>query len=282
MTATGTLAKKLLVIEDDRELIDLLTLHLTAEGYQVDAAADGEAGLRAFESGQYGLVILDWMLPSTSGIDVLREIRSGDVRTPVLMLTARGEEADKVLGLELGCDDYLTKPFSMRELTLRMRAVLRRATPAPTATPVPPTATPEAAAAATTPEPTAEPGDLSFSETSETFPFNQDYFRVAAKVVNAAGTPLDGYYLRILNETTGQQWISDPSEDVWQVTAPNAAFADYREANATFDTRGKAPLAASAYAVWLVDGRGHQLSPVVRLAQNDDEFQWLYVVFTSQ
>ncbi|MCB0199770.1 MAG: SH3 domain-containing protein [Caldilineae bacterium] len=152
----------------------------------------------------------------------------------------------------------------------------------PTATPVPPTATPEAAAAATTPEPTAEPGDLSFSETSETFPFNQDYFRVAAKVVNAAGTPLDGYYLRILNETTGQQWISDPSEDVWQVTAPNAAFADYREANATFDTRGKAPLAASAYAVWLVDGRGHQLSPVVRLAQNDDEFQWLYVVFTSQ
>ncbi|MCB1184621.1 response regulator transcription factor [bacterium] len=126
MTATGTLAKKLLVIEDDRELIDLLTLHLTAEGYQVDAAADGEAGLRAFESGQYGLVILDWMLPSTSGIDVLREIRSGDVRTPVLMLTARGEEADKVLGLELGCDDYLTKPFSIRELTARIKVLHRR------------------------------------------------------------------------------------------------------------------------------------------------------------
>ena len=126
MSAQGALARKLLVIEDDRELIDLLTMHLTAEGYQVDAAADGEAGLRAFQSGQYGLVILDWMLPTMSGIDVLREIRTGDTRTPVLMLTARGEEADKVLGLELGCDDYMTKPFSIRELTARIKVLHRR------------------------------------------------------------------------------------------------------------------------------------------------------------
>ncbi len=126
MSAQGALAKKLLVIEDDRELIDLLTMHLTAEGYQVDAAADGEAGLRAFQSGQYGLVILDWMLPTMSGIDVLREIRTGDTRTPVLMLTARSEESDKVLGLELGCDDYLTKPFSIRELTARIKVLHRR------------------------------------------------------------------------------------------------------------------------------------------------------------
>lgn len=126
MSAQGTLAKKLLVIEDDRELIDLLTLHLTAEGYQMDAAADGEAGLRAFQAGQYGLVILDWMLPTMSGIDVLREIRTSDTRTPVLMLTARSEEADKVLGLELGCDDYLTKPFSIRELTARIKVLHRR------------------------------------------------------------------------------------------------------------------------------------------------------------
>ena len=126
MSAQGALAKKLLVIEDDRELIDLLTLHLTAEGYQMDAAADGEAGLRAFQAGQYGLVILDWMLPTMSGIDVLREIRTGDTRTPVLMLTARSAEADKVLGLELGCDDYLTKPFSIRELTARIKVLHRR------------------------------------------------------------------------------------------------------------------------------------------------------------
>lgn len=126
MPAASTAPKRILVIEDDRELIDLLSLHLTAEGYQVDAAADGEAGLRAFQAGQYGMVILDWMLPSLNGIDVLREIRSFDSRTPVLMLTARGEEADKVLGLELGCDDYLTKPFSVRELVTRIKVLHRR------------------------------------------------------------------------------------------------------------------------------------------------------------
>ena len=124
-TPTGP-ATKILLIEDDREMIDLLTMHLNAEGYQVDAAADGVAGLRAFQAGHYGMVLLDWMLPTMSGIDVLREIRSADTRTPVLMLTARGEEADKVLGLELGADDYLTKPFSMRELTARIKVLRRR------------------------------------------------------------------------------------------------------------------------------------------------------------
>ncbi len=119
-------SRKILVIEDDRELIDLLSLHLKTEGYQVAAAADGETGLRAFQSGKWALVILDWMLPSMSGIDVLREIRTVDTRTPVLMLTARTEEADKVLGLELGCDDYLTKPFSIRELTARIKVLRRR------------------------------------------------------------------------------------------------------------------------------------------------------------
>jgi DNA-binding response OmpR family regulator len=118
--------RKILVIEDDREIIDLLTLHLTAEGYKVDAAADGEAGLRAFQAGQYGMVLLDWMLPTMSGIDVLREIRAIDTRTPVVMLTGRVQESDKVLGLELGCDDYLAKPFSIRELTARIKALYRR------------------------------------------------------------------------------------------------------------------------------------------------------------
>ncbi len=126
MNASAGITQMILVIEDDREMIDLLTMHLNAEGYQVDAAADGVAGLRAFQDGHYGLVLLDWMLPTMSGIDVLREIRASDTRTPVIMLTARGEEADKVLGLELGCDDYLTKPFSMRELTARIKVLWRR------------------------------------------------------------------------------------------------------------------------------------------------------------
>ena len=126
MEASTEAIRKILVIEDERDLIDLLTLHLTAEGYKVDAAADGEAGLRAFQSGQYGMVLLDWILPTMSGIDVLREIRAIDTRTPVVMLTGRVQESDKVLGLELGCDDYLGKPFSIRELTARIKALYRR------------------------------------------------------------------------------------------------------------------------------------------------------------
>ncbi|MBD3220234.1 response regulator [bacterium] len=126
MTNEHSGSKRLLLIEDDQELIDLLSMHLQDEGYQVTAAADGEAGLHAFQAGAFGLVILDWMLPSMSGLDVLREIRSRDIRTPVLMLTARSEEADKVLGLELGCDDYMTKPFSVRELAARIKVLRRR------------------------------------------------------------------------------------------------------------------------------------------------------------
>ncbi len=126
MMATASKTKRILIVEDDRELIELLTMHLGSEGFEVAAAADGEAGLQAFMSGTYHLVILDWMLPTTSGIDVLRALRAADVRTPVLMLTARAEEADKVLGLELGCDDYLTKPFGVRELTARVKGLLRR------------------------------------------------------------------------------------------------------------------------------------------------------------
>jgi two-component system alkaline phosphatase synthesis response regulator PhoP len=126
MAEGASASKRLLIIEDDQELIDLLTMHLQGEGFQVTAAADGEAGLHAFQSGVFTMVILDWMLPSMSGLDVLREIRTKDVRTPVLMLTARSEEADKVLGLELGCDDYMTKPFSVRELVARIKVLRRR------------------------------------------------------------------------------------------------------------------------------------------------------------
>jgi DNA-binding response OmpR family regulator len=126
MSESSTTSRNLLIIEDDQELIDLLSLHLQSEGYEVTAAADGEAGLHAFREGGFALVILDWMLPTMSGLDVLREIRQQDTRTPVLMLTARSEEADKVLGLELGCDDYMTKPFSVRELAARIKVLRRR------------------------------------------------------------------------------------------------------------------------------------------------------------
>jgi len=126
MPAPREFNRRILLVEDERPIIDLLTLHLTAEGYEVDAAVDGEAGLRAFEAGGYGLVILDWMLPSLTGLEVLREIRRKDSRVPVMMLTGRGDEADRVAGLELGCDDYVVKPFSIKELAARIRVIHRR------------------------------------------------------------------------------------------------------------------------------------------------------------
>jgi DNA-binding response OmpR family regulator len=116
----------ILIIEDNRDLVDLVRLHLESEGYAVTAVTDGSAALAAFAGGPWALIILDWMLPGLSGLDVLRQIRERDALTPVLMLTARGEEADKVLGLELGCDDYMTKPFSVRELTARIKVLRRR------------------------------------------------------------------------------------------------------------------------------------------------------------
>jgi len=118
--------RRILIIEDNRDLVELVKLHLESEGYEVDAALDGPEGLAAFAPGKWGLIILDWMLPGLSGLEVLRQVRAQDAQTPVLMLTARGEEADKVLGLELGCDDYMTKPFSVRELVARIKVLRRR------------------------------------------------------------------------------------------------------------------------------------------------------------
>ena len=118
--------RRVLLVEDDCDLTEVVTLHLQNEGYEVVATHDGRTGLDALASGTWSAVLLDWMLPGLSGLDVLREIRATDRQIPVLMLTARGEEADKVLGLELGCDDYMTKPFSLRELTARLNALQRR------------------------------------------------------------------------------------------------------------------------------------------------------------
>jgi two-component system response regulator CpxR len=118
----------LLLIDDDLELCELLTSFLASEGVALRAVHDGEAGLREALSGANDLVILDVMLPDLSGFDVLRRIRDAS-SIPVVMLTARGEEVDKVVGLEMGADDYLAKPFLPRELMARIRAVLRRTGP---------------------------------------------------------------------------------------------------------------------------------------------------------
>ena len=116
----------ILLVEDAHELAGLVARELTAAGYRVLRAADGRAALDLHARELPDLVVLDWMLPGLDGLDVLRELRRSSA-TPVLMLTARGEEADRVIGLEVGADDYLPKPFGMRELLARVRALLRRA-----------------------------------------------------------------------------------------------------------------------------------------------------------
>ena len=128
---------RVLIVEDEPVLLLTLSDRLRAEGYEVEAAADGERGLRRALDGPFDLVLLDVALPGKNGFDVLRDLRQHRVDTPVVMLTARGQVIDKVLGLKLGADDYLPKPFDTNELLARMEAVLRRkrgASPSPAGT----------------------------------------------------------------------------------------------------------------------------------------------------
>ena len=118
---------RLLLVEDEPGLVMTLTDRLIAEGYDVESVTDGESGLARASTEPFGLVILDGMLPGRDGFDVCRTIRQRGVQTPILMLTARGQVVDKVVGLKLGADDYLTKPFEMAELLARLEALLRRA-----------------------------------------------------------------------------------------------------------------------------------------------------------
>ena len=120
--------EKILVVDDEEDILELLKYNLSREGYKVSCAASGEATLRAVRSGIPDLIVLDLMLPGIDGLEVARQLKN-DVKTrdvPIVMLTAKGEEADIVTGLELGADDYITKPFSPRVLVARVKAVLRR------------------------------------------------------------------------------------------------------------------------------------------------------------
>ena len=119
-------SERILLIEDDPSIVAGLELNLSLEGYEVVSAADGERGLRLAEEASPDLVLLDIMLPGMNGLEVLRQLRRRDAELPVLILTARGEEPDKVLGLQVGADDYISKPFSLSELRARVNAFLRR------------------------------------------------------------------------------------------------------------------------------------------------------------
>lgn len=118
--------KTILLVEDDDDIANLLDLHLTDAGHRVDVVGNGEEGLDRALSGGYDLIILDIMLPGIDGFDICRRLRQEKCSTPILMVTAKTEEVDKVLGLELGADDYITKPFSIREVMARVKAIFRR------------------------------------------------------------------------------------------------------------------------------------------------------------
>ncbi len=122
----GNDKKQILIIEDDESITLGLEMNLQAEGYEVKVAVDGEEGYRRAAEGPFDLVILDVMLPKMNGFEVVRALRAEGKHVPVVMLSARGAEMDKVMGLELGAEDYITKPFSLAELLARVKAVLRR------------------------------------------------------------------------------------------------------------------------------------------------------------
>ena len=126
------MSAKILIVEDEEAISHLLAYNLGKEGFAVTVAADGDEAMITVAEQRPDLVLMDWMLPNVSGIELCRQLRARTEtrEIPVIMLTARGEEEDRVRGLELGADDYVTKPFSMSELVARMRAVLRRAAPA--------------------------------------------------------------------------------------------------------------------------------------------------------
>lgn len=119
--------RKALVVEDDQDIVALLRIHMADLDCELTAFDEGNSGLEAALSDQYDIIILDIMLPGMDGTEICRRIRGKEINTPVLMLTAKSEEFDKVLGLEMGADDYITKPFSIREFIARVKALLRRA-----------------------------------------------------------------------------------------------------------------------------------------------------------
>lgn len=118
--------KKILIIEDEQSILKLLTYNLEQEGYEVESSMDGQEGLELALENTYDMILLDLMLPNKDGMEICRELRQEKVEVPIIMLTAKDSEIDKILGLEIGADDYITKPFSPREVIARMKAIFRR------------------------------------------------------------------------------------------------------------------------------------------------------------
>lgn len=120
------MSKKILIVEDEKSIVTLLAYNLKHAGFLTDVAYDGIEAIQKAEENEFDLILLDIMIPEIDGLEVCKHLRSNKIDTPILILTARDDEFDKVLGLELGADDYITKPFSIREIQARIKAILRR------------------------------------------------------------------------------------------------------------------------------------------------------------
>ncbi len=175
---------KILIIDDDVELCELVGEYLTREGFEVEAAHNGDKGLERALSGDHALVVLDIMLPGLTGLDVLRRLRSESM-TPVLILTARGDDVDRIVGLEIGADDYLAKPFNPRELLARVRAILRRSKAGPLAT----------AAPVTVGDVELDPGARTVTRNGESLELTAVEFSLLEALMRSAGQVVTREYL---------------------------------------------------------------------------------------
>jgi len=175
---------KILIIDDDVELCELVGEYLTREGFEVEAVHNGDKGLECALSSQPALVVLDIMLPGMTGLEVLRRLRSESM-TPVLILTARGDDVDRIVGLEIGADDYLAKPFNPRELVARVRAILRRSKAGPLAT----------AASVTVGDVELDPGARTVTRQGELLELTAVEFSLLEALMRSAGQVVTREYL---------------------------------------------------------------------------------------
>lgn len=222
---------KILLVDDEVELADPLSRLLGREGYQVDVATDGEAGCALASQGGYDLLILDWMLPGLSGLEICRQVRSRQDSTPVLFLTAKDTLNDRVDGLDAGADDYLVKPFELRELLARVRALLRRS--------------PNLEAASS---PRLAYGDLTLDEA------NQRAHRQGQPAeLSEKETRLLAYLLRHANQVLTHEQIYQGVWDDQEAPSSNVVAAQMRLLRRKIEPKGTPPIIHTVY------GKGYRL-----------------------
>jgi len=223
---------KILLVDDEVELTDPLSRLLSREGYEVDVATEGTAGCELATRGSYDLLILDWMLPGMNGLEICREVRSRQDSTPVLFLTAKDTLDDRVDGLDAGADDYLVKPFELRELLARVRALLRRSPNL---------------------EPPAQPARLTFAGL-ELDQDNQLAYRQGQAIeLSEKETNLLAYLLRNTNQVLTHEQIYRAVWGDQEQPSSNVLAAQMRLLRRKIEPKGTAPLIHTVY------GKGYRL-----------------------